>query len=94
MTRDWTAARAKCDAEGMCRACGATPTEAAHIIARRHGGGDDPLGICPLCRDCHRAYDDLRLDLLPHLTREEQAHAVLTAGLYRAYQRISGGDEC
>lgn len=44
-----------------------------------------PVRIVPLCRHmrgrgCHPAYDAHELDLLPYLTVEEQAQAVLDAG--------------
>jgi hypothetical protein len=39
-----------------------------------------PARIVPLCGDCHRAQHAHALDLLPLLTVEEQAQAVLDAG--------------
>jgi hypothetical protein len=51
-----------------------------------------PVRIVPLCRKHHRAYDAHELDLLPYLTVEEQAQAVLDAGgLELARNRICGG---
>ena len=90
LARDWTAARKKVDAEGECRWCAYRDNlEAAHIIPRSLGGGQSPDSIVPLCRDCHRAYDAGRLDLLPALTFAEQAEAVRVLGIHRALQRIS-----
>ena len=43
MKRDWSLARAKCDAEPGCRNCGFPRVEAAHIIGREHDGKE------PLC---------------------------------------------
>jgi 5-methylcytosine-specific restriction endonuclease McrA len=90
--RDYTAGRAKCDTEGHCRICGDDNPEAAHIIPRSqvappHGEHED--NIVPLCRDCHRSYDTGRLDILPVLTRREQAKAVELHGLMGALRRIT-----
>lgn len=54
-----------------------------------------PLRIVPLCRHmqggCHPKYDAHELDLLPYLTVEEQAQAVLDAGsIELARNRICG----
>lgn len=93
MSRDYTLARAKCDAEGRCRWCKrACRTEAAHIVPRRHDPPNGPVpadGIVPLCQACHRDYDLDRLDLLPVLTLEEQAFAVSRLGILRAWRRIT-----
>lgn len=93
--RDWTAARAKVEAEGACRACGiGGRLEAAHIIPRSINPTEanmDATGICPLCPSCHREYDSHELDLLPYLTPVEQAHAVLMAsGIVSAERIITG----
>lgn len=91
MARDWTAARAKVDRE-PCRVCLGPFVDAAHIIPRsrvKPGPGEDPKNIVPLCRVCHAAYDQGKLDLLPYLTREEQAYAVELVGLAEAYQRTT-----
>ena len=88
--RDWTAARAKVEREGECRQCGSrSELQAAHIVPRSLGGGQLEDSIVPLCGSCHRAYDAGRLDLLPALTRDEQAEAVRVLGLTRALRRIS-----
>jgi 5-methylcytosine-specific restriction endonuclease McrA len=94
VTRDWSAARAKVEAEMVCRVClvhGAL--DAAHIVPRsRIGaglGGEDPRNIVPLCRFHHAEYDQGTLDLLPYLTRDEQAYAVVLVGLYEAYRRTT-----
>jgi hypothetical protein len=97
LRRDWSAARAKLAGEGVCRVCGAEHPQAAHLIGRRH---DTPSengalrveadDVVPLCERCHRAYDAHRLDLLPYLTRAEQARAVELVGLVAALRRLSG----
>jgi 5-methylcytosine-specific restriction endonuclease McrA len=84
--------RAKCDREGLCRVCARKGVDAAHIIPRsrvKPGIGEDERNCCPLCRTCHAAFDQGRLDLLPFLTREEQSYAVELVGLFEAYRRIS-----
>jgi 5-methylcytosine-specific restriction endonuclease McrA len=93
--RDWTDAREKCDDEMFCRVCGRPDPEAAHIIPRSQvkNGGEHPDNIVPLCRGCHRGYDEGRLDLLPYLTRSEQAKAVELHGLIGALRRITNERE-
>jgi 5-methylcytosine-specific restriction endonuclease McrA len=92
--RSWTAARAKVEEEGICRACqlAFTGLQAAHIIPRtrvKPGEGENPLNIVVLCRPCHAAFDEGRLDLLPFLNRDECAYAVQLVGLHEAYRRIT-----
>jgi 5-methylcytosine-specific restriction endonuclease McrA len=92
--RDWGAFRAKVHEEGRCRIGGALhgPPDAAHIIQRSRIPGDaamDPLNCVPLCRDCHRDYDERRLDLLPALRPAEQAYAVQLVGLIAALERLT-----
>ena len=95
MKRDWTAARAKCDAS-VCRSCGTTGRlDAAHIISRSikghsNNGADN---ILPLCRSCHEAQHRGELKLIASglLTTEEQAAAVLSAGsIHQAVELIDG----
>jgi hypothetical protein len=77
-----------------CIVCGAERgIDPAHVIPRSLGGCGDPLCVVPLCRTCHRAYDEGRLDLLPYLEpawRAQLAHAVGHIGLIRTLRRISG----
>jgi hypothetical protein len=90
--RDWPAARAKIRGE-KCRVCYHPNVDPAHIIPRsqvRPGIGENQDNIVPLCRTHHRAYDEGQLDLLPYLTRTEQATAVFLVGLEAAYKRITG----
>lgn len=64
----------------------------AHVIPRGMGGCDDALCVVPLCRECHRAYDDGDLDLLPYLEprwRREVGHAVEHVGLVAALGRVT-----
>lgn len=102
--RDWRDARAKVDAEGRCRHCLISRgLEAAHVVGRRHDKPKregskalwvNPDSIVPLCglegQRCHARYDAHELDLIGHLTAEEEARAVLDAGgLELARQRIA-----
>lgn len=93
MKRDWKEAWAKVVEENRCRVCTRSANDPAHVIPRsRIGvgmGGEDALNIVPLCRLCHIDYDQGKLDLLPHLTREEQAYAVGLVGLAEAYRRTT-----
>lgn len=95
--RDWSDALAKVAQEGRCRVCAAERPQVAHVLGRRHDrDGPDgtllvaPEDVVPLCERCHRAYDARDLDLLPHLTRAEQARAAALAGLIGALRRTSG----
>lgn len=66
------------------------PTDPAHITPRPHGGCDSEHCICPLPRRLHNLYDEGKLDLLPWLTLEEQAHAASHLGLLGAVKRTTG----
>lgn len=104
IVRDWTAALDKVRREGCCRVCGASggvKIDAAHVVGRRNDPRPRPGqprrvrrvradDIVPLCRPCHQAYDERRLDLLPFLSLEEQAAAVSIMGIESARRRISG----
>jgi len=93
------------DAEGACRVCSPVDEaarwrggklEAAHIIPRsqvRPGAGEDPRNIVPLCGPHHYHYDTGDLDILPYLSREEQAYAVSLVGLVGAWRRLTGERE-
>jgi len=88
--RDWSDAEAK---RTFCRVCGIANPELAHVIGRARDKPKrphmktlwvNPDAVVPLCgpfpEGCHGAYDRHELDLLPYLTRQEQARAVLDAG--------------
>ena len=53
----------------------------------------NPASIVPLCQGCHMLYDAHKLDILPILSNEEQANAVKTVGIARAYQRLTSNKE-
>jgi hypothetical protein len=101
--RDWTMARGKVDAVGACRVCTTRRRlEAAHVAGRAHDGTLPThlnvgagvvvraVDVVPLCTDCHQAYDQHKLDLLPYLTHAEQAAAVEYLGIVGAYRRLTG----
>jgi hypothetical protein len=49
--------------------------------------------VVALCRSCHRAFDERRLDLLPHLEpgcRAELAHALGHLSLLALVERVTG----
>lgn len=87
--RNWQAARAKVEREGGCRICGEPlGTQAAHIVPRSLGGQMSEDSIVPLCPAHHSAFDAHDLDLISHLSRDEQAEAVRVLGLERARVRL------
>lgn len=72
---------------------GCDPT---HVVPRSLGGCDHPLCVVPLRRREHRAYDEHRLDLLPHLIRHgcvaEIEHAIAHLGGSRSrFLRLVSG---
>ena len=82
----------KVDGRGclVCRGSGAV--DPAHLVPRSRGGCDHPDCVVPLCRRCHRAFDDGRLDLLPYLEphrRAELAHALQHLGLIELLERVT-----
>lgn len=79
-------AREGCRVHG--EACGGH--DPAHVIDRSLGGCNDPACVVPLCRFMHELYDRGDFDLLPHLSLQEQAHAVGHVGIIRALTRITG----
>jgi cytochrome c553 len=59
--------------------------------ARAEGAGD-PDCVVALCRLCHRAFEDGRLDLLPHLEprhRPELAHGLSPLGVIELLERLT-----
>jgi predicted restriction endonuclease len=96
VSRDWAAARAKVDEERACRHASpecAGQLDAAHIIPRSRIPGPEAMmasNIVPLCRTHHERFDAGGLDILPYLTRDEQAFAVFLVGIAEAYRRLTG----
>lgn len=68
------------------------PVDPAHITPRTQGGCDHEDCVCGLPRRLHERYDEGKLDILPYLTRAEQAHAAGHLGLLGALRRTTGED--
>lgn len=75
-----------------CVVCGARATTPMHLWPRGKGGCDDPLCVLPACWACHRDYDTMKLDLLPHIVKRhlaEIAHAHLHAPPVAVLERLT-----
>ena len=96
--------RARC-AEQVCVVCGRHfgLCETAHAVPRGHvkmseDAANDPRACVPLCPGpdgCHRAVDEGRIELLPHLEpawRDTQEWAAGAVGIASAYRSLTGGD--
>jgi hypothetical protein len=73
--------------------CGRAPADPAHLVPRSRGGCDHALCVLPLCRRCHRAFDEGQLDLLAQLEpryRAELAHALSHLPLLALLRRVTG----
>lgn len=93
--RDWTEANHKREEGCRYLEGCDGPIELAHVIGRKHDGSlaglfvklpvlvkvwvVAPARVVPLCRRHHTMYDAHELDLLPCLSVEEQAQAVVDA---------------
>jgi hypothetical protein len=80
-------------AGARCLVCGRVPCDPAHLVPRSLGGCDDADCVVPLCRPCHRDFDEHRLCLLPYLEpryRPELAHALLHLRLVALVERVTG----
>ena len=80
---------------GRCRVCGVPDTihalDPAHVIPKSLGGKNNYESVIPLCRACHDAQHRKEFELLPHLTRAEEAEAVWAVGLGKAYRYLTNG---
>lgn len=79
---------------GACIVCW-QQGEGAHLIDRSLAPDPyaDPRRVVALCREHHEAYDNHKLDLLPHLERNhrsELARAVECIGLIGTLERVTG----
>lgn len=77
-----------------CLVCRRRPCDPAHLVSRRHGGCEHPGCVVPLCRACHRAFDDGRLELLGCLEpgfRAQLAHALSHVSLAWLVGRVTAG---
>jgi 5-methylcytosine-specific restriction endonuclease McrA len=75
--------------ESSCRLCGEGRIDWHHAVYRRLGGDADERNLIPLCRSCHDAVHAKRIDLLPHLTKEEQGYAASLIGIERAHRLLA-----
>lgn len=83
---------------GPCAGCGREGhIDPAHVWPRSQGGCMHPDCVIPLCRICHRAFDQGELDLLSRFADSEawaveQAHPILKhgVGLVELVRRLSG----
>lgn len=62
----------------------------AHVCDRGLGGCDHEDCVIGLRADLHRLYDMQQYDVLPHLTKDEQAHLVGHVGLISALEQSTG----
>jgi hypothetical protein len=79
----------------LCVVCSAPGTTPMHLWPRGKGGCDDPLCVLPACLDCHRLYDAIKLDLLPHIVEHhlaEIAHAQLHTDPVSLLARLSASE--
>jgi 5-methylcytosine-specific restriction endonuclease McrA len=79
-------------AGARCLVCGRVPCDPAHLVPRSLGGCDEPDCVVPLCRSCHREFDEHRLCLLPYLEpryRGELAHGLLHLGVVMLVERVT-----
>lgn len=75
-----------------CANCLRPGCDPAHIASRAQGGCNHTDCVVPLCRACHDAFDQRRLDLLPALEphyRRELAHALMHLGLEGLRRRLT-----
>jgi hypothetical protein len=86
--------REKVKAIGFCRNCGGTsrhwPVHPAHAVPRGMGGCDSPDCVVELCLPCHCLQEQGKIDILPLLTLQEQAHAVSHLGILGALRQLTG----
>jgi len=80
---------------GRCRVCGVPDTihalDPAHVIPKSLGGRNNYESVIAMCRACHDAQHRKEFELLPHLTRAEEAEAVWAIGLGKAYRYLTNG---
>lgn len=77
-----------------CANCGAGNCDPAHLASRAQGGCDSPDCVLPLCRLCHRDFDDGCLDLEPVLALPEfaveRSHMAGHMSLSQCIKRLRG----
>lgn len=80
--------------DAQCLNCGHPGCDPAHLTSRAQGGCDSPLCVVPLCRSCHRGFDDGLIDLEPILAlrehRLERGHMAEHLSLRQCIRRLNG----
>ena len=78
----------------LCVNCGFPGCDPAHLTSRAQGGCDHPDCVVPLCRNCHRAFDNGAIDLEPILAlreyRAEASHMASHNSLRACLRRLNG----
>ena len=84
----------------LCANCGNLgPCDPAHLTPRAHGGCDSDLCVIPLCRTCHRNFDEefgerryVDLEALLALPEfaAERAHMAEHLSLRKCIERLTG----
>lgn len=84
----------------LCVSCGSLgPCDPSHLTPRAHAGCDHPDCVVPLCRFCHRNFDEEEgerrtVDLEPVLALSdyaaERSHMASHMSLRRCIQRLTG----
>lgn len=77
-----------------CVNCGGGGCDPAHLTSRAGGGCDHRDCVWPMCRQCHRLFDEGRLDMeavsaLPQFALE-RAHMASHASFAVCVQRLKG----
>ena len=77
-----------------CVNCGNHDCDPAHLTSRAQGGCDSEDCCIPLCRNCHRAFDNGALDLEPLIAlpqfSKERSHMASHMSFARCIQRLRG----
>ena len=80
--------------DARCVNCGGLGCDPAHLASRAQGGCDSPMCVVPLCRNCHRAFDNGNMDLEPIIAlREfagERSHMASHMSFQQCIQRLNG----
>jgi hypothetical protein len=80
--------------DAVCVYCGNPGCDPAHLTARTHGGCDHPDCVVPLCRNCHRAFDNGAIDLEPIIAlpefRVERSHMADHMSFRQCIKRLNG----
>ena len=78
----------------VCVNCAGGPCDPAHLASRAHGGCDHPDCVIPLCRRCHRDFDEGRVDLEPVLALRqfaaERSHMAFHLTFEQCRKRLRG----